>query len=193
MALHVLGVIQLFGFETLTGDRPVVDVDYGLHYYRALRLRDSEGFPGLVWDPNYMGGYPLGGTTDVDNRLGEIGVFALRFLPPGAAWNWSLALLFSSVPSFLYIAARWTQADRSTATIAMFLAVSAFWTLRIGAWFGHITTCASDGLPGFVRNGSERSEGKCGERTSSNTRLKGRAQYHGGRDHGQKSGWGQKP
>jgi hypothetical protein len=130
--LHLLGVIGLFGARTLLGTLPVVEVDLGMHFYRAARLREAGGFPGLVWDPGFMAGYPLGGATDVDNRLGELGVSLLSFLPPGTAWNWTLFVLFCAVPALVFVTARWAGCSRTNTAIATLLGTLAFWSTRVG-------------------------------------------------------------
>ncbi len=132
VVLHVLGVAGLIGHRALAHEQPVVDVDLGMHFYRAALLRETGGFPGLVWDPGYMGGYPLGGATNVDNRLGELGVVALGFLAVGAAWNWTLFLLFSAVPLIVFVAARWSGLTAPAATLSAFLAALLFWKMTLG-------------------------------------------------------------
>ncbi len=130
---HAVALIGLFGTEALRGVVPVTQLDYGLHYYRAVALRESGGFPGLVWDPSYMAGYALGGSTDIDNRLGELAVWALFFLEPVTAWNWTLFVLFLLVPLLLFFAGRQAELAPPSACLAAFLGSVLFWlALRKG-------------------------------------------------------------
>ncbi len=127
---HGAAVFGLFGPRTLAGADPVIDGDLAVHQHRVAVLREAGAWCTLAWDPSYMGGAPVGGATDADNRLGQYGALLLRFLPPGAAWNWTLLLLFALVPLLVHRAALWAGSGPAARAIAAWLAVLLFWYTR---------------------------------------------------------------
>ncbi|MBI4879866.1 MAG: hypothetical protein HY812_09450 [Planctomycetes bacterium] len=127
---HWAAVFGLFGPRILWGVDPVIDGDLAVHQHRVLVLREAGAWCTLAWDPSYMGGAPVGGATDADNRLGQFGVLLLRFLPPGAAWNWTLLLLFALVPLLVHRAAVWAGSGPAARAIAAWLGVLLFWYTR---------------------------------------------------------------
>ena len=132
LCLHFAGVIGLLGWREFLSEKAVVDYDYGVHFYRAALLSESGAFPGPIWDPGYMGGYTIGGLLDVDNRLGELGIYLLRFLPASSAWNYTLLLLFCWIPVSAYLAARWSGMERNGSVVASFIGCLLFWGMRRG-------------------------------------------------------------
>lgn len=130
LCVHGAAVVGLIGTTTLGGDQPVIDFDLAIHYHRAEVLREGTRWFGPTWDPSFMGGADVGGATDADNRLGELGVRLLRFLPPGQAWNATLLLLFLLAPILFHCSARWSGAGGPTALLATGLAVLLFWSTR---------------------------------------------------------------
>lgn len=107
-AAHLVATLFAFPPEDVANGRPVISLDYAVHYQQVERARDvfRRSHRLHAYDPWFMAGHPGGTLFDIDAKGVETWCALLRFVDAARAFKSFVLLAFLLAPLTIYAGCR---------------------------------------------------------------------------------------
>jgi hypothetical protein len=122
---HLVATLFFFPPEDVVNNRPVLTLDYAVHFYEAERAREI--FPRSLrlytYDPYFMAGYPGGTVLEIDANGTALWCALIRFLDTARAYKLFIMLAYLLVVFTIYSGCRRLQLrfDEAVYAVLVFL------------------------------------------------------------------------
>jgi hypothetical protein len=130
LAAGVLFAVNLVPPRVLFGSEPIAQVDYAMHFSRAVAADEFLTRFGRTWgyDPHFMAGYPMGTVFDVNTKFVQVAVSLLHWLgaPLHTAFNLVVFLAVALPAIMIAVAARNFRIGRLEQALAVGLALALY-------------------------------------------------------------------